>query len=261
MICFGLLLALPGAALAQQSQCPKMTLELCPNHFADRCRSEKAFQDDNTAICLDIILGRAKDDPVCAQYDAVACATLESARGEERDCSAIKDPFERAACEDQFPECAESANALVTESGTLITQVKAELDRYSDLLNLNLDSVADKDRLCAFTRETLTKYYNDATADSSAIRLLETNAGGIQACAAEIELWVEKTSLATTDDKLQDSLIRETREQLKPLKGLRTELNDSVRRLGEAEPKIFSLIKFHNRFCSGQAGASPVEKP
>ena len=232
--------------------CSGFDISTCPSRFENRCKSDAEFQKAHSVICLDVLIGRVKDDPACVRYEEMNCQMAnEEAAGPPRDCSSIRDPFERAECEDDFPSCAKSAGALIDGSTLLIGQIQEELSKYGGLLELDLDNIGDKERLCGFSRNTLTKYYYDATGDSRSILDLELTASDIDACANKIQAWVQKRSaqLITTDDKLGDNLIRSTKEELKPLAPLRQDLGVSVRKLKEAGPKIYSLIVFHNRFC------------
>lgn len=167
-----------------------------------------------------------------------------------RNCEEIADPFERADCEDKFPACASNTPELITRSQNLDTAIRGELENFKDVLSFEPDKIGSRENLCQFSREQLREYYSDARGDSSKITNLQVQANEIEACGKEIEKWVATLIQDTNDDRLQDDLIRQTNEDLKELEPLRLQLSQSIVRLQEAEPKILSVVRLHNRFCA-----------
>ncbi|MGF1528129.1 MAG: hypothetical protein ACFCBW_15230 [Candidatus Competibacterales bacterium] len=259
------------------------TQELCQATCAMACRDLEnlSFFKNHRAYCLreGMIIptddpNTLIDDPRCAAIFSTAtpsipltpsestspsndpdCMALQDVFARAQcieqlsDCSTIPNPSERAACENKFPPCADSASALLDRSKLLVTEIETELSRYSEVLEIDFSDIRNRENLCNFTRDQLRRYYSDATGDASAIRRLQGRAKDIEACAVDIESWVEATPVGTNNDEFQDNLIRETRSDLSKLNPLRVEVERSVQKLSEAGPKIFGLVRYHLRFC------------
>jgi hypothetical protein len=225
--------------------------ELCPKTCADLCGADRDFLIGQTEYCLSVLPPKpqpAADTMDCEKVIPPA-GENHAAKQEEMDCTKITDPFERAECEDQFPDCAANTPELIGRSQLLIDQINSELEKYTVVLEKDFGDIGNKATLCGFTRDELKKYYGEATNDTSIISSLQSKAHDIEACGKQVEDWITQVQLNSTDDALQDDLIRETKKDLQKLDPLRINLNVSVKKLQEAGPKIYGVIRLYNRFC------------
>ena len=163
------------------------------------------------------------------------------------DCRIIKDPFDRADCEAEFPKCAENTPTLLNDSKSLIKKVEEKLLDFRAVLRRDFSNIANSDQLCKLTREDLRKHYSASTSDTGSIRELQKRAGSLNECRKKIEAWLEKQPVQ--NDTLQDSIIRKTKEDLDKLTPLMNTLSTSFTKLEEAGPKIYNIIRIHNKFC------------
>jgi hypothetical protein len=218
-------------------------IEDCPGLFVDSCRNDIEFQKKNGFACLKILNNSAQNQTFCADIDMTPC------QPEIRDCSKIRSIRERILCEDGFPKCTSGTPELKTRFLDLGKEVRAELDSYGGVLDLDLDNVGDKKTLCELTFGSMERYYNQAVMTDTPINRFLQQSREIASCAKEITTWVENEKIDLADSDIQDNLIKATAEDLKDLQPLREELNRSVSKLKEAGPKLYQLMKFHVRFC------------
>ena len=179
------------------------------------------------------------------------------------DCAINVDPFDRADCEAEFPACANDTPTLLKNSKALIKNVQAEfrdfpaalgrdskeiakLD-FKEIAKLDFKEIAELDQLCALTRDVLRDHYSASTKYAESILKLQDSADKINKCSKQIEEWLEDQTVQ--NDTLQDSIIRETQDDLKDLTTLMKNLSTLSTKLEEAGPKIYNIIRIHGKFC------------
>ncbi len=173
-------------------------------------------------------------------------------------CANVTELFDRIKCQQEankYPQCAPNVWTLIENAKTLADSIDTALNKYSEILSLNLDVVQDLDKLCGYSRDDLSRYYAQATQDGQEFVSLQDQAKRIESCAGEFEKWLKDLSandIGQIPDNLDDNLIHDTSTQLEKLEPQRKKLFQSVEKLKSVGPRIYAIGIRHVQFCKNK---------
>nr|VFJ90488.1 MAG: hypothetical protein BECKH772A_GA0070896_100226 [Candidatus Kentron sp. H]VFJ91677.1 MAG: hypothetical protein BECKH772B_GA0070898_100206 [Candidatus Kentron sp. H]VFJ98281.1 MAG: hypothetical protein BECKH772C_GA0070978_100206 [Candidatus Kentron sp. H] len=249
----------PRVAESRDACSDNKVRQQCQETCAMVCAEDKDFRDKNWGYCISILPPNSpRDDATCPSMVANAVQNVTP----EDQCAHVTGLFPKIKCQQevaddiasQFPKCTPNVPTLIDDAGKLTESIKATLQKFDKILALDLN-VQTGEVLCGYSRDDLSRYYEQATQEGQVFVSLQSKAKQIEGCAGEIEEWLKKASTSTIDqttDILHDNLIRTTSAHLEKLDPLRVTLIQSVEKLKAAGPQILALGTLHVRFCKSK---------
>ncbi len=243
-----LLAGLLSPALAQD--CKEAPVENCPSLYLQRCRSDAAFRDANSAECLrrQRIPTAASDPPACRQ--SAACvkseaqkACLETAK-REGIVTSIDEFFK--AC--GLVNCPDNLEDIKSEFESITRRVNDELKNYGDLLNLDPANIDSRQALCKYTREQMSSFKKQANSDRGKLIEPTRRLAILRTCSEYIVVFVENAKRDWAGG-LRDSLIRDARRDSEEARQEGSKAETQIQKLESAPKKVEELSEIHNLGC------------
>lgn len=238
----------------------------CPASCAQLNCGDESFLENNVTFCVTNFFNeesraKAKDSAACSSILGVAAnsgtetedAQFETTTAVEEDCTRHDDIFAQEECElaKLAPSCSPTVVELEGRSALLVTDIKAELSTYGDLLTRDYSDVKERDALCAFTRDELSSSFKLASENPAILKSLQRQAQDVQACQTDWEDVVRGYKAEGTSDSLIDTLVRGSEAKLEDLKVEISSLTTSVDKLENAATTIRGIIRLYVAFCDG----------
>jgi hypothetical protein len=239
------------ASLASVADCMAEPTEKCPGQFVERCRSEKAFKQANSADCLRLLSSKLPPDPAECRFAAErpASTCLPQPPGSKNSFPGSIQDFLKscgvASCPQRMPD-------IKNEFGKIKGDLENELSQYGDILKLKTTDILDKTGLCKYTPEQITEYKKLANTDRSKLTQTTSRLTFLRNCSEHVVAFVFAAKRDNWTAELRDSLIRDANKDKDEAQREGGKAEESMKNLAAAPIKIGELGEIYDIACSSR---------